>query len=196
MKLWGSLDPTLGGDGITEVEIMTLVKRAAHDSDAFEALFAQFQPLLIKMIERYHLSGFDREDWLQESRAALLRSVLTYNGDAGSKFGSYFRLVAHSQFNGIVRLNLALKRAIDQNAVLMPKLPENQVRESPRAYEDSLLMGIELDEFLDSLSPTEALSFWAEMNGSLTQQPLKVRRARERTRRKLENYIADYHQFH
>jgi hypothetical protein len=34
------------------------------------------------------------------------------------------------------------------------------------------------------------------MNGSLTQQPLKVRRARERTRRKLENYIADYHQLH
>jgi RNA polymerase sporulation-specific sigma factor len=183
----------LGGDGITEAEIMTLVKRAAHDSDAFEALFAQYQPMLINMIEHYHLTGFDRDDWLQESRAALLRAVITFNGDTGSKFGAYFRLVAHSQLNGIVRLNLALKRAIDQNAVLMPTVPENKVRETPRAYEDSLLMGIELHEFLDTLSAVEALSFWAEINGTLAQQPLKVQRARERTRRKLENYIADYH---
>ncbi|WP_243681906.1 hypothetical protein [Lacticaseibacillus manihotivorans] len=103
--------------------------------------------------------------------------------------------MAHSQLNGIVRLNLALKRAIDQNAVLMPTVPENKVRETPRAYEDSLLMGIELHEFLDTLSAVEALSFWAEINGTLAQQPLKVQRARERTRRKLENYIADYHRF-
>jgi hypothetical protein len=49
MKLWGSLDPTLwGGDGITEAEIMTLVKRALHDSDAFEAFFQQYQPMLIQ----------------------------------------------------------------------------------------------------------------------------------------------------
>ncbi|WP_054719045.1 hypothetical protein [Lacticaseibacillus manihotivorans] len=79
----------LGGDGITEAEIMTLVKRAAHDSDAFEALFAQYQPMLINMIEHYHLTGFDRDDWLQESRAALLRAVITFNGDTGSIWGIF-----------------------------------------------------------------------------------------------------------
>jgi DNA-directed RNA polymerase specialized sigma24 family protein len=63
-----------GGDEITETEIMDLVKLAAHDSDAFEALFRQYQPMLNKMIAHYHLSGFDRDDWLQESRAALLRA--------------------------------------------------------------------------------------------------------------------------
>lgn len=195
MPVWGSRCPALGGDGITEAEIMDLVKIAAHDSDAFDALFAQYQPLLIHMIARYHLSGFDRDDWLQESRTALLRTIVTFNGDSGSKFGAYFRLVAHSQLNGLVRLHLALKRAIDQNAILMPKVPESRVRESPRAYEDSLLMGIEFHEFLDHLSVIEAQSFVAEINGTLNQQPLKVRRARERTRRKLENYIADYHQY-
>jgi hypothetical protein len=59
-----------------------------------------------------------------------------------------------------------------------------------------LLMGIELHEFLDQLSAIEAQSFIAEMNGTLYQQPQQVQRARERTRRKLEKYIADYHQFH
>ena len=170
------------------------MKVAAHDSDAFEALFAQYQPLLLHVVARYHLKGFDRDDWLQESRAALLRTILSFNGTSGSKFGAYFRLVVYSQLNGLVRLNFALKRAIDQNALLMPKVPENHVHESPRAYEDALLMGIEFREFLDHLSAIEAQSFIAEMNGTLSQQPLKVRRARERTRRKLENYIADYHQ--
>jgi RNA polymerase sporulation-specific sigma factor len=193
MKCGVVMPKVFGGDEITETEIMDLVKLAAHDSDAFEALFRQYQPMLNKMIAHYHLSGFDRDDWLQESRAALLRAILTFNGETGSKFGSYFRLVVHSQLNGLVRLNLALKRTIDQKVILLPKAPETQVHESSRTYEDALLMGIELHEFLDQLSAIEAQSFIAEMNGTLYQQPQQVQRARERTRRKLEKYIADYH---
>ncbi|WP_125711103.1 sigma-70 family RNA polymerase sigma factor [Lacticaseibacillus porcinae] len=179
--------------GVTEAEIRALAKAAVHDSDAFERLFQQYQPLLLHMFERYHLIGFDRDDWLQEARTAMLRAIINFNGDAGSKFGSYFRLVARSQLNGLIRVNLSLKRAIDQNATLMSKIPDHYVHEPTRNYEDSLLMGIELSEFLDTLSEIETQSFFAELNGTMPQQPPSVRRARERTRRKLENYIADYH---
>lgn len=180
--------------GIEDAEIIALVHQAAVDSDAFELLFKRYRPLVNALVHHYHLTTFDQDDWLQEARTGLFRAIQHYDGHTGSMFGSYYNLVLESQFNGLLREQLAFKRRADQQALIVtsPKI-KNRPNESPRVVEDSLLMGIELQELLASYSDIELRSLLAEYHGTLAEESVSVRRARERTRRKLEQFIADYH---
>lgn len=177
-----------------EPEVLQLVQRAKVDQDAYARLFERYLPLVYKTIRRYHLRDYAQDDWLQEARVALLNAIERFDSSAGSRFGSYYAMVLQSHLNSLLRQNFALKRTAYTRAIVMPD-PVDRRKELlvGRQTEDAQLMLVDLHRLLQELTAIELAVLIAEVSGTMPAQPPRVRHARERTKRKLEHYINDFH---
>ncbi|WP_225048100.1 sigma-70 family RNA polymerase sigma factor [Lacticaseibacillus kribbianus] len=172
------------------------IDRAQTDSEAFETLFNQYRPMVLRQISRFYLRDFDRDDWLQEARIAMLKALQKFDGGQGSQFGPYFRLVLQSHYNSLLRLHLALKRRAEEQAINVFEVREDvsPYHLSAQEVETDFLVWLESDRFWDSLSPSERHALQANLAGRPDATDHHVARALERAHRKLERYLADQHE--
>ncbi len=171
-----------------------LLADAATDSDAFAKIFEQYRPLVYKVIRHYYLRDFSDEDWLQEARLAMFKAVKRYDRHNGATFGSYYALVLRAHMNSLVRRHLAKKRAAySQSVVMADPIDRTKERQLGQHVEDDQLMGIDLERLLKQLTPLEVRVLFAALNGTIQDQEPSVQYARERTKRKLERYIAEFY---
>ncbi|MBA1434142.1 sigma-70 family RNA polymerase sigma factor [Bombilactobacillus bombi] len=95
-----------------------------NSSQALEQLFTKYLPLVEKYGQIYHIPLFDRADWYQEARLVCYQTCLIFNGNHGSKFGSFFKLRLQNRAANLLREQLALKRQTNIKSVSMEHLSE------------------------------------------------------------------------
>ncbi|WP_179395863.1 sigma-70 family RNA polymerase sigma factor [Lacticaseibacillus absianus] len=176
---------------MTEEEL-ELIRLARTDSVAFERLFRQYLPLVGNTVRQFYLIGFEQEDWLQEARIALLKTVGRYDGSRGSKFGPYYRLVLRSHYRSLLRRQMAKKRHIDSTATLVAD-PHAEYATYPLTHDErerELIFLATADRFFATLSPLELLALQVNLLGRPEAQQPRMRRALERAKEKYLRYLA------
>ncbi|MFD1486202.1 sigma-70 family RNA polymerase sigma factor [Lacticaseibacillus baoqingensis] len=170
-----------------------LVQRAQADSDAFAQLFAQYLPLVKKLLYTYHLPNYDRDDWYQEARIALLNAARRYNGSSGSRFGAYFRLVLNAHLASVMRYALAKKRRGDiETLVIAEPVDRPKELQLGQEVENGLLIAIQVEELFQSLSSLEAQAVLNAI-APLARSAGQLARAQERAKRKVVQFALDFH---
>ncbi|KRM71476.1 sigma-70 family RNA polymerase sigma factor [Lacticaseibacillus brantae] len=156
-----------------------LIRQAANDSTAFDNLFTKYLPLVRTVIRTYHLREFDRDDWLQESRIAMLKAAQHFDGSSGSQFGAYYRMVLLSHIRSLLRRHYAQKRAADAQSFLIEQIALERLLPGGRldVAEEQFLMRVELPQFYQQLSTIEQtilLRLMQESSGTFTAKEQRL----------------------
>lgn len=95
-----------------EAEDLVINDADRGDQQAFERLFNQYQPLVIKYYHLLHFKGIlvDYDDWQQESRIVLTETLKWYHGRQFGEFGAYFKINVRNRGFDLKRQQNALKR--------------------------------------------------------------------------------------
>ncbi|WP_125705154.1 sigma factor [Lacticaseibacillus daqingensis] len=170
---------------------LALIRAAMAESGAFEQLFHQYLPLVGSVIKQFYLVGFERDDWLQEARIAMLKTVGRFDGSRGSKFGPYYRLVLTSHYRSLVRRQMAQKRRIDTTAMLVadPRVDSLAYSLSHAEREREMIFVMEADRFFSTLSPLELATLQAHLTGLIDHQSAVQQRAMARVQHKYLAYL-------
>jgi len=72
---------------LPDSELIKLVKEG--NEVAFEHLLQRYEPLVAKIARRYHIRGYDVEDFYQVGATAFYQAVLSFEGKETTTFYSY-----------------------------------------------------------------------------------------------------------
>lgn len=88
------------------------VKNGNHA--AFEEVFSQYSPIVLKTKSRYYLKSYELDDWLQEGRYVCYQSILTFDCSKNVTFGLYFKINFDRHICSLIRKQQAKKRSGEQ----------------------------------------------------------------------------------
>lgn len=184
----------------TEANLVKRVK-IENDSEALEILVRRYRPMVDNLFQQYHINGYDRDDWYQEAFIICHQTCLLYNGDSGSKFGSFFKMRFKNHIIDIIRKENTFKRQANQIAgsldmELIDKTPEEFVSDHQIKMSDIMN---DIDKCIDSLSRLEAIALLFLL-GELSLElaclygrcdSKRILRAVDRCKIKFRNYISN-----
>lgn len=139
----------------SDMELLT--RFIAGDSVSFTALFDRYLPLVHKMGRHYYFQDVDQEDWEQEARIVMLKTIRCYKACLQVDFGYYYKVnLKHRAFD-IIRQENASKRVHEGNRI---NLEAEGFQESLIDYhqcppDDFTLCHEKMKEFLAQCSPFE-----------------------------------------
>lgn len=88
-----------------------LLERAqVGESEAFQKLFDQYRPVVLKLEQSYYLRDLDHEDWLQEGRIVFFQTILHFEADRGITLGKFFKTTMTNHILSLLRKQSAYKR--------------------------------------------------------------------------------------
>lgn len=185
-------------NSLTDDEIIKMIRNG--DSSHFEELFHRYLPLVKNMVRDFYVQGFERDDFIQEARIVLNKTVLFFNAKRGHTFGNYFKLNLTNHFNSLVRKDMAKKRRIGRMSESLEGLLENGF--SPRyienyeggmTFENALEVKECIPQYVESLSKFECQVLVChlhqkdkeEIAAELNCDTIQVTNALDRCKRKL-----------
>lgn len=189
-------------DGLTNEELIFMIKYG--DKDPFEVLMRRYAPLVGKVVQKYFLRGFDRDDLWQESRLVLYHTIYSYKEAEGHTFGKFYQRTLTNHFTSLVRKETAQKRHAGNLAVSYEGLAEKGVNfhEEGKGYNElnpleQVLLKDKLEKYSNSLSPLERQVFGAHMMNhsieeiaeSMDAKVSKIKNALDRCKRKLREQM-------
>ena len=179
-----------------DAELITAVLN--RDSDALDILFKTYLPMVYNTYAQYYIRLFEHEDWLQEARIVCFETCQCYDCHCGKSFGGFYKLRFQHHIDNLLRKELAQKRRIDHQALLLARCPEiDAIGENSVTYYQSKEM---LMTYLECLSPFELMSFRV-LSGTLdTDQACQqfdctlaqLERGQSRCRTKLKQYYQSH----
>lgn len=92
-----------------ENRLISLV-RENGDSEALQKLIRKYQPMIDNMFKMYWISGYDRNDWYQESYIVCYETCLKFDDSQGSKFANFFKMRFNNHIISLIRAQSAVKR--------------------------------------------------------------------------------------
>lgn len=155
--------------------------------DPFAELVEICKPITYGMTKRFFLPDYEREDFLQEGRAVLIKSVYDWKVEKGMPFLQYYQMQLRNHLNMLVRKNYAQKRRVNLEATSLDNLIEQagiHVQGSAHSTlqpEDRAIMQETLDQYLVDLSPLELEVFDLYAGGELPKEISKKLSRREDT---------------
>lgn len=175
----------------------------ALGTDPFAELVEVCKPITYGMTKRFFLPAYEREDFLQEGRSVLIKSVYDWKIEKGMPFLQYYQMQLLNHLNMLVRKNYAQKRRVNLEATSLDSLIEETgihlqgVAPSTTQPEEMMLMQETLDQYIVDLSPLELEVFDLYLSGKLpkeigkklAQPEATIRNAIYRCRLKLANLI-------
>lgn len=75
-----------------------------------EEIFRQYRPLIIRLWQRYYVSGLELADWEQEARLVIVRVLELYRGDGDSQFSGFLKQSLVNRILDLYRARQAHKR--------------------------------------------------------------------------------------
>lgn len=148
------------------------VKNGNHA--AFEDIFSQYRPVVLKTKSRYYLKSYELDDWLQEGRYVCYQSILTFDSSKNVTFGLYFKINFDRYICSMIRKQQAKKRSgeqyvtsLDSRVGLSESLEYYNVTEDKRAEASVNYIYIrdEITTISDSLSELERGTLRLYMSG-------------------------------
>ncbi|RRG09204.1 MAG: sigma-70 family RNA polymerase sigma factor [Lactobacillus sp.] len=101
------------GEYLTDEKLLDDIK--AHVPDSFKVLYGRYLPLIRKMKRQYYFQDVDDEDWEQEARVVMWRTIRSYNKSRGVAFCYFFKLNLRNHAYDLIRHENAAKRIkVDQ----------------------------------------------------------------------------------
>lgn len=189
-------------NSLTDDEIIDMMRRG--DCSHFEVLFQRYLPLVKNMIRDFYVQGFERDDFIQEARIVLNKTVLFFNAKRGHTFGNYFKLNLTNHFNSLVRKDMAKKRRIGKMSESLEGLLENGF--SPRyienyeggmTFENAIEVKECIPQYVESLSKFECQVLVCHMHhlekeeiaAELNCDIIQATNALDRCKRKLKKQL-------
>lgn len=168
--------------------------------DQFQQLFFKYQPLVLHLKQYYYLRDFDHDDWLQESRIALLKATKTYDPHRQTTFGVYYKRILKNHFCSLVRKQEAQKRKAQTYAIYLDERYQDsdpQLFMETANYEQEMIICETLENTQPILSKRESKVFREyvlgkeieELAEELAETPSTVKSALDRSRRKLKKRL-------
>lgn len=184
------------------IEILVFMVKKVR-KDPYECLADQCKPLIFGAIDKYYISGFEREDYWQEANKALFEAVNKYDILQERDFTYYFYQLMINHFNDLVRRDLALKRRGNttkrSHIEIDTALEERKQRDSyaGNTPEEALLIKEAYEEYIPLLSPFEKKVLTATMEANTKEEIAqelkctkeKVNHALYRCKQKLKQMI-------
>lgn len=178
------------------------------DSYYFEPLFERFTPLVVKFSKMYFLRAMEEEDFRQEARIVLHKSLQTYDQERGMRFAGYFKLMLQHHIYSLIRKDVAYKRTIDKQSLSYDLITEVDSGEkcisglgtmgSSLSPEDIVQVRESTAGYFDSLSEFEKQVFQHYFDGETFQkiaealdcECIQVKHAYDRCRQKLKKLLS------
>lgn len=172
------------------------------DTQAFKQLFYEHHPVVWKLKQRYHLHGFDVDDWLQEGRIICYQSLQKFDQTKQVTFGSFFKHNLKNHICSLLRKQEAFKRKIHQETTSLEEKIEHvgetfydQLHLTNEDHDDQLIIQEQLETFYLALSSFEmnVLVYYQqnfstiEISEKLDISVSSVQNAIQRIRRKLKD---------
>lgn len=172
-------------------------------NDPFDKLVEICEPITYGVTKRYFFQDYEREDFLQEARSVLIKSVQDWNIEKGMPFLQYYHMQLYNHLNMLVRRNHAQKRRVNLETSSLDNLVEEagihvQGRAAITTHpEDMAIVSETYDKYLLGLSPFESEVFalfikgqsYEKISHGLAVSIDKVQNALYRCRVKLANLI-------
>ncbi|WP_099975150.1 sigma-70 family RNA polymerase sigma factor [Lactobacillus terrae] len=130
-------------------------------SGSLEKLVCKYKPMIESLYQSYNINGFDKDDWYQEAFIVCHQTCISFNGDNGSKFGSFFKLKFKHHIIDMIRKENANKRVANQGTSSYDMLTEDNIP-SPVirvSHEESRGFTPQFEKALEKLSDVELISF-------------------------------------
>lgn len=105
-------------------QLVALIQQG--NSMYFEELFYRFLPLVKKFNKAYYLRSLEQEDFWQEARMVLHKTVQSYVPEKGLQFASFYKLTLKHHIFSLIRKESAVKRKIDKGSVSLDEILESQ----------------------------------------------------------------------
>ncbi|KIS03803.1 RNA polymerase sigma factor [Paucilactobacillus wasatchensis] len=158
----------------SDMELLT--RFIAGDSVSFTVLFARYLPLVHKFGRHYYFQDVDQQDWEQEARIVMLKTIRCYKTDLHVDFGYFFKVnLKHRAFD-IIRKENAFKRVHVTKRI---NLEEDDfgnllVDYHHSAPDDCTMCHENMKEFLAQCSPFEIKVFSLLHSGSSQEMIAKT----------------------
>ncbi|MFT8411301.1 MAG: sigma-70 family RNA polymerase sigma factor [Schleiferilactobacillus perolens] len=176
----------------TEQQLIAVA--AANDSEALEALFNQYLPLINKVIRRFYIRHYELEDWYQEARLCCFQTCQHFDASRDSKFGAFFKLCWQNYATGLVRRHLAAKRIGETQNISLEESVSGGFMPS-QAMMDTTTLDMylcQLPGLFETLTPPEKAAWQRMVSGDHLSEGLteyQFRRARTSCRKKFAGLL-------
>lgn len=80
------------------------------DDEAFGQLFTKYYPIVRKIRRNYFIAGMDQDDWDQEARMVMHKTIQNYQSKQKVNFGSFYRMNLKNRTVDMIRKSNAQKR--------------------------------------------------------------------------------------
>jgi len=131
-----------------------------NDSTALVNLVRRYQPMINKMRLQYFISGYEAMDWYQEALLVCYQTCFVFNGDSGSKFGSFFKMKYKNHVIDIIRRENAQKRKANIGTKPLEMVPvEDQKDIGAIENCERLELQSQIQNIITNFSNLELLSF-------------------------------------
>lgn len=94
-------------------KLICRIKADAEDKEAFGKLFIKYYPIVRKIKRLYFVNGLDDDDFDQEARLVMYKSVIRFSTDKAVSFGTFYRMNLKNRIFDLIRANNAQKRLPD-----------------------------------------------------------------------------------
>lgn len=178
---------------VSDGELIT--KIIDGDSLSFVVLFERYLPLIHKMGRQYYFQDVNKDDWEQEARIVLWRTIRRYNQSRGVAFSYYYKLNLRNHAYDLIRHENAAKRVhADQRVNIEGEECDNRLVDANRCPPDDYAICKErMRGFWAACSPFEREIFTLIHRGLSSEQTAellkcdyrRVTSALDRCRRKL-----------
>ncbi|HIY92105.1 sigma-70 family RNA polymerase sigma factor [Companilactobacillus sp. HBUAS56275] len=130
------------------------------DSIALDRLVRRYRPMIDNMYTSYFIEGYDRNDWYQEAFLVCYQTCKLFDGNSGSKFGSFFKLKFQNHIIDIIRRENAVKRKANHGTESYDELLDNGKFDDKIAENnDCVDMTNELEKIMTRMSNIELVAF-------------------------------------
>ena len=179
-----------------------LIEKAKVDNAALETLLKNYDAYLSKLVKGFTIVGYQREDLMQEARAAFCSAVKAYTPNKGIKFPTFAAVCVNNRLGDILKGTLTDKRngatySIDDESVFLElvsdelgpedKILENEFREEfEENVKESLtdfeyrvmqlfLEGYKYKDILERLTPIYPKTTIKSIDNALTRVKNKLK---------------------
>lgn len=129
--------------------------------DPYEKLVEMCNPITYGTIKRYFFPDYEREDFIQEARTVLVKSLQDWRIDKGMPFMQYYHMQLNNHLNMLVRKNHAQKRIVNLQTSSLDNLIEvagihvQGISNSSTDPEDQAIARETMENYLSDLSELE-----------------------------------------
>lgn len=138
----------------------------------FDKLVEMCEPITYSVIKRYFFPDYDREDFLQEARSVLVKTLQDWRIDKGMPFVQYYHMQLNNHLNMLVRKNHAQKRIVNlhtsslDNLIDVAGIHVQGKANSTTDPEEVAIARETMDNYLLKLSELESTVFKLFIQGS------------------------------